>query len=553
MSETDPFHVPPPPSGPPSEPPSGPPQQRKPIRLMAGIFTVGFWTMASRILGFVRDILIGAFLGASPVAEAFFVAFALPNLFRRFFAEGAFNTAFVPMFSKKVEGGEDAQAFARDAFAGLATVLIVLTLLAQAVMPWLVLAMAGGFAGDDRFYLAVDFGRITFIYILFISLAALFSGALNAIGRFAAAAAAPVLLNIILVGAIMLAYASAPDGKMTNLVDPAEAYGLALTWGIPLAGIAQLALVWVAASRAGISVKPRLPRLTPDMRKLAWIALPAMMAGGVVQVNLLVGRFVASYFDGAIAWLYYADRLYQLPLGVVGIAIGIVLLPDLSRRLRADDAEGGRFAFSRAAELAMALTIPATVALVVIAVPLISVMFQRGAFSADDTASTALALTVYAVGLPAFVLQKILQPVYFAREDTRRPFHYALVAMVVNAVVAIGLSFFIGFLGAAFATTLAAWVMVGLLSRGRRQFGEVAQFDDRFRARIWRICAASVAMGVILFLGEVLLGPFFGTPGLRYVALALLVALGMGSYFGFARLFGAFSLKELRGTMRGRG
>jgi putative peptidoglycan lipid II flippase len=523
-----------------------------PIRLIAGVFTVGFWTMCSRILGFVRDILIGAFLGAGPVAEAFLVAFALPNMFRRFFAEGAFNTAFVPMFSKKVEGGDDAEGFAQDAFSGLASILIALTLLAQLVMPWLVLAMAGGFAGDERFPLAVDYGRITFVYILFISLAALFSGMLNATGRFAAAAAAPVLLNIILVGVLTTVSLWQPDGKMTTLVDPAETYGNALAWAVPLAGIAQMALVWIAAARAGFRIRPRLPRLTPDMRRLAWIALPAMLAGGVVQVNLLVGRFVASFFDGAIAWLYYADRLYQLPLGVVGIAIGIVLLPDLSRRLRAGDDAGGRHAFSRAGELAMALTIPAAVALVVIAVPLISVLFQRGAFTSDDTAATALALSVYAVGLPAFVLQKVLQPLYFAREDTRRPFQYAVVAMVVNAVVAVGLAMVIGFLGTAVATTAAAWVMVALLSRGRRDLGVVAQFDDRFRARIWRICAAALAMGGVLYASALVLGPFLGEPGLRYVALALLVTIGLVSYFGFARLFGAFSLAELRGTMRGR-
>ncbi|ABD53813.1 murein biosynthesis integral membrane protein MurJ [Jannaschia sp. CCS1] len=542
MTETDPFHVPPPPERP----------TPKPIRALRGFFTVGFWTMASRILGFVRDILIAAFLGSGPVADAFLVAFSLPNMFRRFFAEGAFNTAFVPLFAKKVEGGDDGERFAQDAFSGLAGILIALTLLAQLAMPWLVLAMAGGFAGDERLPLAVDFGRIAFVYILFISLAALFSGMLNAIGRFAAAAAAPILLNIVLVSAMVLVYLTTPDGKMTNLVDPAEAYGRALSWGVPLAGIAQLALVWISVKRAGYSIQLRQPRLTSDMRKLVVIALPAMLAGGVVQVNLLVGRQVASFYDGAIAWLSYADRLYQLPLGVVGIAIGIVLLPDLSRRLRADDDAGGREALSRAGELAMALTIPAAVALLVISVPLISVLFQRGAFTADDTASTAVALSIYALGLPAFVLQKVLQPVYFAREDTRRPFQYALVAMAVNAVVAVGLSFAIGFLAAAVATTLAAWVMVGLLSRGRTDFGDVVQFDDRFRSKIWRICAASVAMGLMLFLGEILLGVFLGVDGLRYIALALLVAIGLGSYFGFARLFGAFSLAEMKATMRGR-
>jgi putative peptidoglycan lipid II flippase len=528
----------------------------RPIRLIAGFFTVGVWTMASRVLGFVRDVLLAAYLGTGPVAEAFLIAFSLPNMFRRFFAEGAFNTAFVPLFSKKLETDDDPLGFAQDAFSGLATVLIVFTLAAQLFMPALVLAMASGFAGDVRFELAVGFGRIAFVYILFISLAALLSGVLNATGRFAAAAAAPVLLNIILVAVLLIADRGWLSSIAIQVANPDDAeglllhYGTLLTVGVVLAGIAQMGLVWIAAARAGYALRMRRPRLTPDMRKLAMIALPAMLAGGVVQINLLVGRQVASFFDGAIAWLSYADRLYQLPLGVVGIAIGIVLLPDLSRRLGAGDAEGGRYAFSRAGEIALALTIPAAVALVVIPVPLISVLFQRGQFGPDDTAATALALAVYGVGLPAFVLQKVFQPLYFAREDTKTPFRFALVAMVVNAVVAVGLAYVIGFIGAAVATTVAAWVMVGLLSRGRRGLGDVAQFDARFRSRLWRIIAASGAMGVVLVGGELLLSPFLAGSPLRYLALALLVLLGIASYAGFARAFGAFRVSDFRSAMR---
>ena len=267
-------------------------------------------------------------------------------MFRRFFAEGAFNMAFVPMFSKKVEADDGPLEFARDAFTALAAILIVFTLIAQIFMPWLVLAMAGGFADDGRLGLATLFGRIAFPYILFISLAALLSGVLNATGRFAAAAAAPLLLNILFIGALWLADLLGWD------------IGLTLAWTVPLAGIAQLALVWAAATRSGFRLIPTRPRLTPDLKRLAIIAAPAALAGGVVQVNLLVGRQVASFFDGAIAWLSYADRLYQLPLGVVGIAIGVVLLPDLSRRLQAGDTAGGRHAVSRAAEMSLALTIP---------------------------------------------------------------------------------------------------------------------------------------------------------------------------------------------------
>jgi len=510
----------------------------KPIRLMSGFLTVGVWTLASRVLGFMRDAMILALLGTGPLYEAYVVAFRLPNLFRRFFAEGAFNTAFVPMFSKKLEGGENAAAFAREAFAGLATVLIVLTLLAQLAMPWLIYGMASGFAGGETFDLSVEFGRIAFPYILFISLAALASGVLNATGRFAAAAAAPVLLNVLLVGAMASAYWLGAD------------VARALIWAIPAAGIAQLALVWAAARSAGITLTLQRPRFSPELRKLVRIAVPAALAGGVVQINLLVGQQVASYFDRAVGWLYAADRLYQLPLGVVGIAIGIVLLPDLSRRLKAEDHAGGRDALSRAAEVALALTIPCAVALVVVPLPLVSVLFERGATTADDSAAIAVAVAIYGLGLPAFVLQKILQPLFFAREDTKSPFRYALWAMAVNAVVAIGLAPALGWIAPAIATSLAGWVMVALLVAGTRPMGEVARFDTRFRRRIGRILAASALLGAGLWALNVALGPFLGMAGWRYLALAALVAGGAAIYFTAAQLLGAMRLSEWRGALR---
>lgn len=515
----------------------------RPIRLLSGFLTVGAWTLASRILGFVRDIMIAATLGAGPVAEAFLVAFALPNMFRRFFAEGAFNMAFVPMFAKRVEGEEEPERFARDAFSALAAVLIVLTLVAQLVMPWLVLAMAGGFAEDGRLPLAVSYGRIAFVYILFISLAALCSGVLNALGRFWAAAAAPVLLNVILIGVLWLAHLSGrgEDGAF---------FGYALSWGVVLAGIAQLAVVWWSAHRAGMTLVPRWPRFTPEMRHLAAVAAPAALAGGVVQVNLLIGRQVASFFDGAIAWLSYADRLYQLPLGVVGIAIGVVLLPDLSRRLRAGDVDGGRHAFSRAGEMALTLTVPAAVALMVIPLPLVSVLFERGAFDASDARATALALAIYGAGLPAFVLQKVLQPLYYAREDTVSPFRFALVSLAINAGLAVGLAFVVGYLAAAIGTTLAGWAMVALLWRGSRGMDRAASPDARFRRRLPRILAASGVMGVCLVGANYGLAGALVDPGWRYVALVLLVGAGLVSYAAAGLTLGAFSPTDLRELAR---
>ncbi len=529
-------------------PPKGAP--RRPSRLMRSFATVGGWTMGSRLLGFVRDILIAAALGAGPAAQAFVAAFTLPNLFRRFFAEGAFNTAFVPMFAKRLEGeGEaDARAFAEEAMACLTTLLLALTLVAQLAMPFLVLALASGFAVDERFDLTVEYGRIAFPYILFISLAALLSGVLNSLGKFAAAAAAPLLLNVVLIAALGLG----ATGWFDDIVGPVPGYreGLFLSWGAAAAGVAQMALVWRAAAREGMALRLRLPRLTPRVGRLARVAFPAALAGGVMQINLVVGRQVASWFDGAVAWLYYADRLYQLPLGVIGVAIGVVLLPELARRLSAGDAAGVRDALSRSTEFALALTLPATVALVVLPVPLTAILFGRGEFEAQDVAATALAVAIYGAGLPAFVMQKILQPVYFAREDTRTPFNFALWGLGVNAVAAVGLAPVIGFSSAALATTLAAWANFALLWRGSRRFGDEARPDDRLRSRAPRILAASILMGAVCLALSWALGDRLYEPGWRYLALLALVGGGGGVYAAAIVALGGVRLTDLKAAMR---
>ena len=510
----------------------------KPIRLMSGFFTVGVWTLLSRVLGFLREVLLLSLIGPGPVMDAFVAAFRLPNMFRRFFAEGAFNAAFVPMFAKKLEGKEGAGKFARDAFNGLSLVVLALTALGMVFMPGLVWLTAEGFVGDARFDMTVEFGRIAFPYILCMSLSALFSGILNATGRFAVAAAAPVLLNIFVIAAMTFAALTGGD------------VALWLIWSIPLAGVAQLALTWRAAAQAGYPLRPSRPRWTPDMRAMIVIALPAALASGVMQINLVVGQLVASQYDKAVSWLFAADRLYQLPLGVVGIAVGIVLLPDLSRRLRAGDNDGAQTALSRAAEISLALTIPSAVALMVVPFALVTVLFQRGASGVDDTAAIATAVMIYGLGLPSFVLQKILQPVYFAREDTRRPFYFAVVAMVVNAALAVGLAPFIGWIAPAVATTLAGWTMFACLAIGARRFGDAAKFDARFHKRIWRILIASAAMGVALWLGNAALQPMLGLPWWRGLALVLLIAIGAVSYFGIGQLIGAFRLSEFKRAVR---
>jgi len=513
-----------------------------PIRLMRSFATVGGWTLMSRVLGFVRDVLMARYLGAGAVSDAFFVAFSLPNMFRRFFAEGAFNAAFVPLFTKKLQSSQpEAEDFARDAFWLMTTILIVFTVVAMLAMPALVWAMAAGFAADDRFEMAVLFGRIAFPYILFISLVALISGMLNATGRFWAAAAAPVLLNAVFIAALVLA------GRLGWPV------GLTMAWAVPVAGVVQLIAVGLAIRAAGFGLRFRRPRLTPELKRLFIIAAPAILAGGVVQINLIVGRQVASFTENAISWLSYADRLYQLPLGVVGIAVGVVLLPELARRLREGEEDRAREAFSRGMEFALALTLPAAVALVVVAEPIVSVLFERGAFTRQDTLATALALAVYGAGLPAFVLHKVLQPLYFAREDTRRPLRFALWSMLVNAAVAIGLLPVIGFVAAALGTTIAGWAMVWQLWHHSRSMGEGARPDARLRDRLWRMVVAAVAMGLCLWLAARGLDAALHGPG-RVLALLALVGLGTVVYFGLGALIGAFRLADFRMAMRrGRG
>ena len=503
--------------------------------LVRGFLSVGLWTLISRASGFVRDILMAAWLGTGAVAEAFLIALSLPNMFRRFFAEGAFNTAFVPMFSKKLENPEEAQRFAREAFSGLFLTVLALSAVAMIFMPGLVWLMASGFAGDERFGLAVEYGRITFPYILLISMASMISGVLNANGRFTAAAAAPVLLNLLFIVAMGMGRWQGWD------------LGLTLAWATPVTGVAQLGLVWWDARRTGYVFWPRRPRLSPDMRRLVAVALPAAFAGGVVQINLLVGRQVGSRFEGAIGWLSYSDRLYQLPLGVVGAAVAVVLLPELARRIRAEDHAGGQSAYSRATEFGLFLTLPAAFAIAVIAQPMVATLFERGAFTAFDTRQTAAALTVYALGLPAFVLQKILQPLYFAREDTRTPFRFALVSMGVNAVAAFGLMPVFGFLAAALGTTIAAWIMVAQLWWGTRSMGQAARADARLRRAAPRLALAAGLMALALWaLREMLDAGGLG----RGAGLAILVFGGAAIYFALAYAIAGYRPSELRAAVR---
>ena len=517
------------------------------MKLYRSFATVGGMTMASRVLGFVRDILIAAVLGTGLVADTFFVAFRFPNLFRRLFAEGAFNAAFVPLFAKRLEGEGAAAArqFANEALSALVTALLILTAIAEIAMPWLMYVIAPGFADSpEKFDLAVLLTRIAFPYLLFVSVVALFSGMLNALHRFAVAAFAPVMLNIILI-CVMAGVAWAGFGNTPEA-------GEALAWGVAAGGVAQMLVLLFWSRKTGMGLKLQRPRMSEGVRRLFALGIPGVIAGGITQVNILIGTIIASLQDSAVSWLYYADRIYQLPLGLVGIAIGVVLLPDLSRKLRAEDGDGALHAQNRSLELALLLTLPAAVALMVVPVPIIQVLFERGAFTLADTSASAAALAAFAAGLPAFVLVKVFSPGFFAREDTRTPMRYAGVSVAVNIIGSLALFWVIGHVGIAISTSLAGWVNALLLATTLKRRGHF-EFDAQFRRRIVPVCISCAVMGLGLWgISGWLSGWFAPANGiaLQVAALAAVVVSGITVYAAMAHFTGALRLSELRQALR---
>ena len=511
------------------------------MSLLRNFATVGGATAVSRVLGFVRDIFMAAALGTGPVADAFFVAFRFPNLFRRLFAEGAFNSAFVPLFARRLEGeGEQsARAFGSESLSALLTALLIFTALAEIAMPFLMYGLAPGFLDDpEKFDLTVFLTRIALPYLTLVSLLAFFSGVLNARGRFAAAALAPALLNVVFIAALLFIL-------WKGWHDSPRA-GEALAVAVLIGGVAQLAMVMIAARRAGTLLPLRRPRLTPGVRRLIRLGIPGVISAGIIQINIVVGTMIASLQDSAVSYLYYADRLYQLPLGVVGIAIGVVLLPDLSRQLRAGRQDVANHQMNRGLEFSMALTLPAAAALFVIAEPVINVLFERGSFTASDTDMTAAALLGFSIGLPAFVLVKVFSPGFFAQEDTKTPMWFAGVSLVVNVVLSLSLFPFLQHVGIALATSVAAWINALLLAITLQRRGGFS-LDDRARKRLPLILIASLLMGACLYGAEWLLAPFLAEPALliRVATLALLVAIGVVVFAIFCQVTGAVDLRTV--------
>jgi putative peptidoglycan lipid II flippase len=507
------------------------------VRTVAGL------TMVSRVLGFIRDLLTADMLGAGPMADAFFVAFKLPNFFRRLFAEGAFSVTFVPLFAKtaQADGQAAAARFAEESQAILLAILIPLTIALLLFMPAVMLVLAPGFeAGSDRYDLAVKLCRITFPYLTLISITALQGGVLNAMDRYGPFATAPILFNLCLIGGLLL----------TPLF-PNAAY--ALSWGEFAAGVVQVIWMMGSCRRAGIWLKLRWPKLTPDVKRLLALTGPAAIGAGAVQINVFIDTMIGSLLPkGSISHLSYAERLYQLPLGVIGVAVGTALLPSLARHVRADDRPGAKRLEARAIEASLLLSLPAAVALIVAGGPIMTALFARGAFSPLDAALTAGALAGYSAGIPAYVLAKTLSAAYYAREDTKTPLKFSLITVALNTIFALSfvLIFHLGIVGISAATGITAWINVGLLAWGLRTRGLLG-FDERLRHVLPRILGATVLMAAVLYAIELPLGGWWAADlARRGAGLVLLVGGGLAVYGGVIVLSGAAKLSDITGLLK---
>ncbi|MBI1326873.1 MAG: murein biosynthesis integral membrane protein MurJ [Alphaproteobacteria bacterium] len=509
--------------------------------LIKAMATVAGFTGLSRIAGMVRDILTASILGAGPVADAFVVALKLPNFFRRITAEGAFNVSFVPLYTKvrEEEGVEAARKFAGNAYSIMAISLLVLCAVFVVFMPWVVRVTTPGFYEDpERFNLAVEMSRISFPYLLFVSLAALLGGVLNAHRHFAPFAAAPLFFSFSLIGSLLIQ-------KYFSFFETA---GHAMAWGIFISGILQMLFLMIFTKRYDLKIKFEMPVFDEKVKKLFRLMGPGVIGASVVHINLLLDMVITSFLAaGSMSYLYYADRLNQLPLGLVGIAISTALLPLLSYSLVSQKVDEARGLFNRALEYSLMLSVPAAAALMIMPGPIIELLFQRGAFTEGDTTITAQALAAYSLGLPGYIGAKIFATAYWAKHDTMTPVRVAIIATVLNIVMAASFALLLGLgvVGIALATGITGWVQLFLMNKGLKTM-EAAHFDEKFRSNIFKISMSVLLMALALFGLQIVLQHFMAD-GFTHLAAGVLVLVGAGGvvYVGMIFLTGAIKLSEI--------
>ncbi|WP_375402459.1 murein biosynthesis integral membrane protein MurJ [uncultured Sphingomonas sp.] len=520
------------------------------MNLARALGSVGGLTLASRVLGLIRDALFARFVGAGFASDAFLVAFRLPNLFRALFAEGAFSAAFIPLFNRKVgdpagRGLPDGVRFAEDALSVLLPVLVVLTVIVE-IAAWPVTwALSGGFndANPYQFDQAVHLARITFPYLALISLVSLLGGILNSLHRFWVNAAAPILLNTVLIAALLLFHSIDPMLTARNQAI-----------GVTIAGILQLAWLILACRQAGIRLKLKRPRLGPDVKRLLSLIWPAAAGAGAVQFNLVISTALAATMlpAGSVSYIYYADRLNQLPLGLIGIGLGTVLLPTISRQLGRGEQAEAMATQNRGLELALFLTLPATVALIVCGGPIVAALFQHGQFTSADGVATAQALAAFSVGLPAYILVKVLTPGFYARSDTRAPVRFATIAIAVNLVLNVAFIMPLRHMGPPLATAIGSGVNAALLYRALRRREHFTP-DAQLRRRAPRLLLAALVMGAAMFFLLDLFRPYVvGSIRERWGAMLVLVATGTVVYATATFAIGAFRGSDVTRLLRRR-
>jgi putative peptidoglycan lipid II flippase len=504
--------------------------------------TIGGLTLVSRIAGFGREMLMSRVLGAGFYTDAFYVSFRLPNTFRRLFGEGAFSAGFVPLYSQRLQGPNseaDAKTFSEEVLAVFLPTLIVFTLVFEVLMGPFIWAITGWHG--DQLAFGTFLTRITFPYLLLISLVSLFSGILNSISRFTAAAFAPALLNLAMLTALIFVR---NGGAIT-----ATAVAIAVTVG----GVLQLILLLAACKRAGIVLKIRRPRLTPGVRQFVRVVLPATLGAGVYQVSVFIDTFFLTRIGtGAVSWFNYADRLNQLPLGVIGAALGTAILPQVSRHVDVGEADKAARVQGQAAELAMFLCLPAALALCASALPLVSAIFEAGRFNARDAHYTALTLSIVALGLPAYVLVKVLTPGFYARRDTATPVKTAIAVLIVNVALNFALIPPFGIGGLAAAVAISSWLNCVILYviLHRRGFFRIERWLASRIAR--QLIAAAAMVAALLLIRSALSGWFVGSFAQRVLGLAAIVGGGMLVYFPLAWILGGTDKEGFRSVLRRR-
>lgn len=457
------------------------------MNILSSVSSFGFLTLLSRILGYFRDILIAMFLGTGPIADAFFVAFRLPNTFRRLFAEGSFNSAFVPQYSK-LDIENKSFEFSNSIFNFLVLILFILVCFAEIFMSGVIYLISPGFSDDkEKYELAVSLSRIIFPFLLFVSLSSFYSAILNTKGKFAVAAATPIILNLILIGSIL--FAAFFDEQIV----------VYMAWAVSIAGLVQLLFLIFYTKKYFKPVLKFNIKFSIETSQFFKKLVPSIFSSGVMQINILIGTVIASFEASAVSYLYYADRIYQLPLAITGIAVGTVILPSLSKEVFQKNDEKSFFLQNRSIELSLFLSLPATIGIIMIAEPIISTLFGYGSFDNDSVYQTSRALYIFGFGLPAFSLLKIYSNFYFARGDTKFPFYISLFTVVVNITISLSLFSLLGFISIALGTTVSCWLGV-LIYQFFLLKDNLHKFDTIFKIRIFKIILCSIIMGSFIYI-----------------------------------------------------